>query len=78
MTHYSQDPSKTRVDIFRKSGKWNTTIEVKWRDYDAIDIRGYFKHLMQEAGFVWDDYNYCAVCLEPYHKHGHPIMIKEW
>lgn len=74
--NYSNDESMVRVDFFKPSGKWYTTEAVKWtggyRDVHIIDA---FKASLREhlEGRLSD---MDAVCLEPYHEHQHPIMLK--
>jgi len=81
MTHYSEDPSNVRVDIFRPSGKWYTTIELKWDRYFADEdgtheyIVDTFIRLCREKGLDTQFEGMIAVCLEPYHEHAHPLMI---
>lgn len=82
---YVEDSSMVRVDFFRPredGGKWYTTEGVKWLTYAewAGEDSGKLIHdAFQEAleahlegrlrGMI-------AVCLEPYHEHGHPLMMK--
>ena len=33
MTHYSNRPGNVRVDFFKPSGKWYTTVEMNMEDY---------------------------------------------
>ncbi len=75
---YTTDDSMVRVVFFEPNGKWYATEAVKWRvDYysDTIDVMDAFiislrEHLQGRLSEM------DAVCLEPYHKYGHPIMIK--
>jgi len=82
MTHYSEDPSHVRVDIFKPSGKWYTTVEICWDRYLTYEDGKYesigdtFDRICREKGWheVFD--GMIAVCLEPYHEHAHPLMIR--
>ena len=77
MSHYSNDESMVRVDFFKESGKWYTTEAVRWIGYDTPLIHDAFKaslkaHFGDEPRLsgMW------AVCLDPYHIHSYPLMIK--
>jgi hypothetical protein len=78
---FSTDESIVRVDFFKSSGKWYTTEAVKWTgDYYSSgggiheqlkkSLRDHFKGT--PAAFSDMD----AICLEPYHEHSHPLMLK--
>jgi hypothetical protein len=78
---YTEDSSYVRVDIFKESGKFYTTISLKWDRFNAKDKNGKFENihdtfrrcLEKETGSwkgMW------AVCLEPYHENSHPLMMK--
>lgn len=85
---YSEDSKDVRVDFFKPSGKWHTTEAFKWmqyegtRDGEIILIHDYFQTMLllklqrsEKPGSIrlagmW------AVCLEPYHEHGAPLMTK--
>jgi len=80
MPGYSADDSMVRVDFFKESGKWYMTEAVKFIDYARDDIQAAFRDSLREhfkdnpsrlKGMT-------AVCLEPYHKWAHPLMIKDW
>jgi len=74
--NYSKNPSHVRVDRFKKSGKWYDTYMIDMcHYYDAIDL---FKavedcFLTQYSYYKLKGFN--LVCLEPYHKNSHPVMI---
>ncbi len=80
MSHYSDRPSSVRVDFFRSTGKWYTTEAVEWIGYSDVLIWDAFeaslrKHMTEPDGKLrlsgmW------AVCLDPYHEHGHPLMMR--
>lgn len=75
---FSMSDSSVRVDFFKKSGKWYTTIAMEWTGgYSNIHIHDAFKKSLKDA--VGDNYiGMDAICLEPYHEHSHPICIKDW
>ncbi len=82
MSNYSDDPESVRVDFFKLSGKWYTTESVKMEIYSSVIapvrdalIEALVKHLKKPDGSIrfagmW------AVCLNPYHEHAHPQMVK--
>lgn len=81
--NYSDDERMVRVDFFKESGKWYTTIAMKWtggytdrliHDAFAQSLRDHFKDNPNRLKDM------DAVCLHPYHTHAHPIQIKsgEW
>jgi len=73
--NYSSDDSMVRVDFFRPSGKWYSTEAIKWKMYSRVPIHQAFKESLSEhckgrmVGMT-------AVCLNPYHEHAHPLMVK--
>ena len=70
---YSDSPSMVRVDFFKPSGKWYTTEAVEWLGYDGPIFeefeRSLRRHLQGRLSEMW------AVCLEPYNKFAHPLML---
>ena len=76
--HYSDNNSNdVRVDVWKTNGKWYTTIVLKWDVYDggsAELIHQIFRRCMREQHHWYS--GWWATCLEPYHAHGHPLMIK--
>lgn len=73
---YTTDDSMVRVDFFKPSGKWYTTESIKWTgDYYKDNLHDSFKKSLRESlGDRLSDMD--AVCLEPYHDMGYPLMIK--
>lgn len=75
------NPSMVRVDIFKESGKFYDTIELNWDRYyternDGVElIDDTFKRCMKEQ-YPNRFTGLFAVCLEPYHEHSYPLMIK--
>lgn len=78
---YTIDPAIVRVDIFKATGKWYTTIEINMADqYDMDSTTNAVKEALSRT--KWkpiDDTSHLAplfaVCLEPYHKNSFPIVI---
>lgn len=74
---YSTEEDMVRVDFFKSHGKWVETIQMKWIFWEDVEIHKAFRLSLfacvgnRFAGMT-------AVCLEPYHKYAHPIMIREW
>lgn len=78
--NYSNDPSMVRVDFFKSSGKWYTTEQMKWLQYNQTPNKGIHDIFLESLKLAFP-YNYGefdAICLEPYHEHSHPIQIKLW
>lgn len=78
MGNYSENESACRVDIFKPSGKWVTTIVVEWNDYTNHRLHDYLKTIIAQRIDIRNFKGYSAVCLEPYSKYEHPIMIKDF
>lgn len=75
MGNYSENESSVRVDFFKPSGKWYGTKAVQWTGgYKDCCIHEAFEKSLKDADFFFDWLD--AVCLEPYHEHSHPLMIK--
>lgn len=77
MGNYSANDGSVQVSVFKPSGKWYTDI--------AVDMTGVFNHpsihdgleqVMRFQGHSSYVDNYICVCLNPYHRHSHPIMLK--
>lgn len=75
--HYCSDPSMVRVDIWKASGKWYSTEQMKWLDYDGQLIHDEFRRSFR-AAFPGRYIGMTLTCLEPYHEHGFPLMIVGW
>ncbi len=84
--NYTDDPSSVRVDLFKPSGKWYTTIVLKWDRYFPIQtkegggtdielIHDTFRRLMEPHTKTFNREGWIAVCIEPYHEHAHPLLI---
>ena len=80
---YNSDDSMVRVDFFKESGRWYSSEDMKWDRYSVIDERGdielindTFKRCLDKT-FGKDAYEgMIAICLEPYHEHAFPLMIR--
>ena len=77
---YIDQEDMVRVDFFRESGKWYCTEAVKWTgSYNGeVLIHAAFRKSLQDH--FKDSTNRLsgmdAICLEPYHEHSHPIVIR--
>ena len=71
---YSVSDSIVRMDIFKRSGKWAESVAVDMASaYQDEDI-----HTAVLNCYMAQDGRYkgCTlVCLKPYHKFSHPIMV---
>ncbi len=79
---YCDDPRMVRVDFFKESGKWYTTeaIQIDNRDYKGTLIHDALKNALDKMYIPEQNRlrlsGMTAVCLEMYHEHSHPIMIR--
>lgn len=83
MTHYNSDPQNVRVDLFKPSGKWYTTVSIRMDRYEAHTPSGGYESLHDTVARCLreqlDGYRRkVAVVLEPYHEHAHPVMLYDW
>lgn len=75
MGNYNENESSVRVDFFKPGGKWQFTKAVQWTGgYRDCCIHEAFKTTLDNAGIDIRYFN--VVCLEPYHEHSHPLMIR--
>lgn len=65
MSNYSDNPNSIRVDLFKPTGKWVTTVAVIWSDPTNWDLHSQLRKDMQEQHSNYVGQNYRAVCLEP-------------
>ena len=74
---YTIEDKMVRVDIFKPSGKWYDTVEMEWDTYESENelIHEIFHRCMGEQS-AGDYIGMTAVCLDPYHKHSVPLMIR--
>ncbi len=64
-----------RVDRFKERGKWYDTFAIDMsRHYDHPDLHDAIEFCIRAAGYTLQDWVF--VCLEPYHKNAHPVMLK--
>lgn len=64
-----------RVDQFKPNGKWYQTLSINMNNlYDHHCVHEALKIALQNDGRDVERWTY--VCLEPYHKHSHPVMLK--
>lgn len=90
MTHYSYSPANVRVDFFKPQGKWYETEQMVWLTQSSWDnpadiIKEFhmslIKLLQKDYSTMINPHKFryhemWAVCPEPYHPHGFPLMIK--
>lgn len=75
MSNFSEHEDLVRVDFFKPSGKWVTTREMQFLAYSG-DIHDWFRRSINSMKGSSGYQGLTAVCLEPYHEHAHPIMLK--
>ena len=78
MSNYSEDKNTCRVDFFKPSGKWYTTLAIKFRGKDwkgegGITPHEALKNALSDANVGLEEMT--AICLEPYHEYSHPLHI---
>lgn len=74
---YSAEDYMVRADRFKPSGKWYDTFALNMSGcfemssvFDAVRSAMRLQGIELEKGWL-------LVVLEPYHKHSHPVIIKE-
>lgn len=73
---YHVNDSMVRVDRFKERGKWYDSHMVDMNSvYHHNSIHDGLKECLARDGINIE--GYIIVCLEPYHKHAHPIMLKD-
>jgi len=75
VSNFSDNPISVRVDFFEPSGKWYETEAVVFTGYDDNDILAAFKNSLK-AHLGNRMRGMTAVCLHPYHKNEHPVMLR--
>ena len=90
---FTTNEGRVRVDFFKPSGKWYGPASVDMSQHYTGDIHECFRSACvaeqgrgggeSEWGHTFTPQNWVAeggaiVCLEPYHEHSHPLMIKRW
>ncbi len=74
---YTLDDRFVQVNFFKECGKWYTTEAIEWKDYEHSTklIHDLFREYLDDP--VKGRYTgMWAVCLEPYHIHSYPLMVK--
>jgi len=80
---YSADESMVEVNIFKPSGKWYTTLAIKFLTWDGDTakngklIHDAFREALlgnQSASMLMSDGMF-AVCINPFHENAHPIIL---
>lgn len=72
---YHIDDSNVRVDIFKESGKWYTTIQLKWIGYNGLLHDEFEESLKKQLGDSRAYNRMQAICLHPYNANTHPVSI---
>lgn len=79
MSNYTENPAMCRIDIFKENMKWYTTISVEI-DYEEPLIHDALRKGLSKYFSEWDGKEHYvgmwAICLEPYHKHSHPVALR--
>lgn len=72
---YNVNDSMVRVDRFKERGKWYDSHAVDMGPhYHNPSIHDAVRLAIQDASINMDEF--IIVCLEPYHVHAHPVMLK--
>ena len=73
---FTEDPKMVRVDFFKPSGKWYTTVALKFDSFYSHEelLQDTFKRCLKEQYPMM--LSCTAICLSPYHEHSHPLMSK--
>lgn len=73
------DDAVCRVGFFKQSGKWYTTEAVRMLNYNAHPVdnlkESLLEHFKDTPGRLSE---MTAVCIEPYSRHGFPVMVRDW
>jgi hypothetical protein len=89
---FTTNEGRVRVDFFKPSGKWYGTASVDMSAHFKGVIGDCLREACvveaargegSEWGHTFTPQDWVAdggtiVCLEPYHEHSHPLMIKTW
>lgn len=74
---YSANESMVRMDLFKSTTKWSQTYAVDMNDYyNWPDIKGAVQFAFEKSTGMKVTDGWMLVCLEPYHRHAHPIMVR--
>lgn len=64
-----------RVDRFKDGGKWYDSFAINMEGvYDHPSVHDAVQLCIEQAGYTMEGWIY--VCLEPYHRHAYPVMLK--
>lgn len=77
--NYSDNEGSVRVDVFKPSGKWYETVAVDMYTFYHSETTIHQALLAaierQYPGFTAREPGWKFVCLQPYHRFSHPIML---
>lgn len=83
---YDNNDSMVRVDFFKPSGKWYTTVALRWdrykskgfEDMEKLELINdtFRRYLTKQFYDLFVRDKLIAICLEPYHEHSCPLMVK--
>ena len=72
---YAVGDNMVRVDQFKPRGKWYQTLAIDMSGlYDSESPHFAVRSALIAAGHNIEQWTY--VCLEPYHRHSYPVMLK--
>lgn len=72
---YAVEDCMVRVDRFKETGKWYDSISLDMEDfYNVDDLHWAVQECLRHFGF--EIHGWIYICLEPYHKNAHPVMLK--
>lgn len=78
---YTTEEGSVRLDFFKPSGKWYATEAIDMSSgYHKPSMHGALKEAINRDLYMPRSGNLryggmTVVCLEPYHKHAHPVML---
>lgn len=73
MSNYSENEGSVRMSLFKPSGKWYSD--------SAVDMSAHYNTscIHTAVSLAWNrplEPGWILICLEPYHQHSHPVMLK--
>lgn len=86
---FTTNSGRVRVDFFKPSGKWYGTASVDMTNHyeglihkcfmaaceaEQANANGEWGHTFKPRDILCEGWS--IVCLEPYHEHSHPIMLR--
>lgn len=79
MGNFTTNESSVRVDIFKSSGKWYSTIVIDMEPFynEPIVSDAVAKALVSQTNYKRSvkSNGWFAICLDPYHRDSSPVMI---